>query len=773
MSDAWGLSGNYHEFAFGLPRDDDGNFYIGLNVAFFSPKWWHGKSPEPWRGWVIRVTPDGEAQPVASGFRSPCGLGRNLEGDLFITDNQGDWMPTSPIFHLQEGSCYGHPASLDWTEGYRSEGKTSTDTDPPLIERAPAAAWIPYKWSRSTGNLVACPEDNEAFGPFAGQMFVAELTNGNILRASFEKVRGQYQGAVFLFRQGVGSSVRARFAPDGSIFLGRTNRGWGGQSPADGLARIRPTGELPMEMRHVAITSEGFDVHMTRPIAADCNPGAADVALEQFDYNYWWEYGSPELRTRAVAVKGVRVSEDRRTLSILADVKPGKVARCVLSNIVAEGGQPLLHTEFDYTVNQLPEGPLYRDHVAKLVPAPDPIEDWNEGWVLLTDGDAGDAWSGDGWRVLDPSAEKASLDVRNAKTIVIREQAPAEGENGPRWRSLVHDGTDDASLMTCRYDHEAIITNIDFFLPEGGEAGVYLQGRYEVRLRDTKPGAKLTLDDIGGIGEGKDFPGRAPAFHSFRGPGTWNTLTKFDEAGNKIADARFLRVRVNDVLLHENVVVPGPTAGAPFSDEAAAGPMVLRAGSNGAAFRRISFRTIERPEDDEGFEPLFNRIHLEGWKQRGKADWSVEDGVIVGRGEVGHLFSPRDDYRNFEFRAQVKISSGGNSGMYFRTALGDGWPAGYEAQVNSDYPPDPIKTGSLYGMAPVKTSIVPPNTWFEQHILCRDVDEGVRITIRLNGVEVVDYVDTERKHASGHFALQQHHVGSEVRYRNLEVRELR
>ena len=37
IANEWGLSGNYHEFAFGLPRDAEGNFYASLNVAFLSP----------------------------------------------------------------------------------------------------------------------------------------------------------------------------------------------------------------------------------------------------------------------------------------------------------------------------------------------------------------------------------------------------------------------------------------------------------------------------------------------------------------------------------------------------------------------------------------------------------------------------------------------------------------------------------------------------------------------------------------------------------------
>ncbi|MFT7463651.1 MAG: glucose/arabinose dehydrogenase, partial [Pseudohongiellaceae bacterium] len=88
VSDAWGLSGNYHEFAFGLPNDDQGKLYVSLNVGFLEPEWWLGRAVAPYRGWILQIDPvSGETVPFASGLRSPCGLGLNESGDLFVTDN--------------------------------------------------------------------------------------------------------------------------------------------------------------------------------------------------------------------------------------------------------------------------------------------------------------------------------------------------------------------------------------------------------------------------------------------------------------------------------------------------------------------------------------------------------------------------------------------------------------------------------------------------------------------------------------------------------------
>ena len=130
VSDAWGLSGNYHEFAFGLARDPAGNFYVGLGSASgggVSRFEMHGEfregvltpgsghySPTPWRGWVVRIAPDGALTPIGAGFRQPSGLVLDPGGRLLVTDNQGDWIGTSPIHHVTEGKFHGHPGALVW-----------------------------------------------------------------------------------------------------------------------------------------------------------------------------------------------------------------------------------------------------------------------------------------------------------------------------------------------------------------------------------------------------------------------------------------------------------------------------------------------------------------------------------------------------------------------------------------------------------------------------------------------------------------------------------
>lgn len=177
----------------------------------------------------------------------------------------------------------------------------------------------------------------------------------------------------------------------------------------------------------------------------------------------------------------------------------------------------------------------------------------------------------------------------------------------------------------------------------------------------------------------------------------------------------------------------------------------------------------KKPEADaEGWMVIFDGKTLEGWKASEKpANWTVEEGTITGRGERSHLFYMGEEFENLEFKADVKLNKGGNSGMYFRTEFGPGWPKGYEAQVNNSSS-DPVRTGSLYYLAKVFEQHVPDDTWWTQHVIC----DGNHITIKVNDKVLVDFVDEKNTYKKGLLALQQHDPGSVVHYKNLKVKKL-
>jgi hypothetical protein len=188
-----------------------------------------------------------------------------------------------------------------------------------------------------------------------------------------------------------------------------------------------------------------------------------------------------------------------------------------------------------------------------------------------------------------------------------------------------------------------------------------------------------------------------------------------------------------------------------------------------AALAIVSASAADEKKDEKGFVQLFNGKDLSGWKTHpdDKAKWAVEDGLLVGRGLKGHLFSERGDYENFVYRVEAMINNHGNSGQYFRTAYGKSFPKGYEAQINSTHG-DPVRTGSLYNFVKVLDQLHKPDEWFTQEVTAI----GNHIVIKVNGKTTVDFVDPKNTYTKGHFALQQHDPGTVVKFRKIEVKEL-
>ncbi len=180
---------------------------------------------------------------------------------------------------------------------------------------------------------------------------------------------------------------------------------------------------------------------------------------------------------------------------------------------------------------------------------------------------------------------------------------------------------------------------------------------------------------------------------------------------------------------------------------------------------------------EEKWVTLFDGKTLEGWEKIGKdtSKWEVKEGALAGSGEASMLVNTTGPYKNFRYRAEVKINDKGNSGLYFRTTRKPGFTDGYEAQIDSTHT-DPIRTGSLYGMCHVYQQHVKPDTWFVYELEVRDdVWRGkavTRIKITLDGNELFEYLDFAQTFKEGHFAFQQHDPGSYVFIRKVEVMEL-
>ena len=343
-NDDWGVSGNYHEFAFGPKFDAAGNAWVTLNVGFCGAL---GKSVAPWRGWAVKITPEGELVPVCDGLRSPNGIGRWRDGEMFYVDNQGDWVATCRLTHLAPGSWAGHPASLRWRDDLE-EGAT-----PPLL---PAAVWFPYgRMGQSVADL-ALDETDGRFGPFTGQFFTGDQTRATIMRVSLENVDGLYQGACYPFLEGLDSGVnRLAFAADGSLWVGETDRGWGSIGwKRDGLQRVVWRGTAPFEIREVRATPQGFLVEFTAPVddAATLRPDAWRVTSHTYAHHA--DYGAPEIDRREHAITGIARYENSVHLA-LDELRTGYVYAIEAGDEVrGDDGRELVHREAYYTLQRVP-----------------------------------------------------------------------------------------------------------------------------------------------------------------------------------------------------------------------------------------------------------------------------------------------------------------------------------------------------------------------------------------------------------------------------------
>lgn len=187
----------------------------------------------------------------------------------------------------------------------------------------------------------------------------------------------------------------------------------------------------------------------------------------------------------------------------------------------------------------------------------------------------------------------------------------------------------------------------------------------------------------------------------------------------------------------------------------------------------------QKADSAEKWVSLFDGKTLDGWNvvefPGNATKWEVKDGAISGSGAASMLVTDKGGYKNFRYRAEVKINDKGNSGLYFYTTPKPGFTDGIEAQIDSTHS-DPIRTGSLYGMCHVYERYVEPDTWFTYELeVQHDVWRGrpvIYMSVRLDGKELYRYLDFEQKFKEGHFAFQQHDPGSKVSIRKVEVMEL-
>jgi regulation of enolase protein 1 (concanavalin A-like superfamily) len=343
----WPFDGNFHEFAFGLLYKD-GFFYLNLSVSINLG----GASTVPQgsddRGTHLKIDKDtGAVEYVAGGLRTPHGIGWGPEDSIFVTDNQGGWLPANKLIHIQPGRFYNH-----YTTGPDGDPGRFDDQQP-----TPPALWLPHnEIANSPSQPMLIPS-----GPFAGQMWIGDVTYGGIQRAFLEKVEGEYQGAYFRMTQGLESGItHMLLEDDGSIIVGGLGAGgnWGQTGKLQfGLQKLVPNGTETFDIQRMELAEGGFDLTYTKPLSDAALTDLADkYQVQQWTYVPTSSYGGPKVDEESLTVTDATVSEDRMTVSLEIDgLKPNRVVYVRSPRpFDAQDGDELLSTEAWYTLNNLP-----------------------------------------------------------------------------------------------------------------------------------------------------------------------------------------------------------------------------------------------------------------------------------------------------------------------------------------------------------------------------------------------------------------------------------
>ena len=359
VSDGWEITGDYHEYAFGSDFDKQGNLWVVLCLTGSF------NSNCTYRGWCLRITPEGKVIPTCGGIRSPGGIGMNADGDVFYTDNQGPWNGTCSLKHLKPGSFQGHPGGNRW---YDQAPELKKPAEPQsgsrmmveakkIPELLPPAIYFPYRRMGQSASGVACDTTGK-FGPFKNQLFVGDQTNSTVMRVYLKKVQGRYQGACFPFREGFGSgTLGMTMAPNGTLFVGGTNRGWGsrGNKPF-AWERLTWTGKTPFEVLEMHAQPDGFELTFTQPVDPATAANVKSYNMATHTYIYQASYGSPEVDQTTPNITRAEVSSDNLKVRLYVDkLAEGHVHELQLSGVRSAAQLPLLHDMAYYTLNYIPE----------------------------------------------------------------------------------------------------------------------------------------------------------------------------------------------------------------------------------------------------------------------------------------------------------------------------------------------------------------------------------------------------------------------------------
>jgi len=327
------------EFAMGMVYRDS-VFYGAL-----ATNWPLDAKQSDERGCIIQLQPKtGGFKNFACGTRTANGMVLGPNDDLFVTENQGNWVPSSKLLHIQQGRFYGvHkpvPGPFD------------------NVPETPPAIWLDH------GNIGITPSQPAYLksGIYAGQMIAGDENLGTLQRYFLEKVGGEYQGCVFRFSGGLDAGAnRLIVGPDGAMYVGGIGTpdwgGWSWNNKFYGLQRMMYNGKKTFEM--LAVRSMGptsLELEFTTPVGTGADK-AASYQVKQWFYKPEVTYGVGKQTVENLTVNSVKVSSDKLKVTLeIAGMKVKNVVYLKLTGVNSAENAASWTTEAWYTQNAFGPG---------------------------------------------------------------------------------------------------------------------------------------------------------------------------------------------------------------------------------------------------------------------------------------------------------------------------------------------------------------------------------------------------------------------------------
>lgn len=317
----WDLTSGFHAFCFDLHTDPQGNFYF----AFGSPVRGGGRSFERMgrhHGAVIKVSKDGtQLERYATGLRAPNGIGVGPDGQVTSGDNEGTFVPRSPINWITKGSFHG---VVDSAADYKEMKTTPTVNErkhgrPTHLEPSEAPkplAWLPKSVDNSGGGQTWVTSNQ--WGPFEGELLHLSYGRSAMYLVLKEFVNGQIQGGVVPFKLRFTSScMRARFNDkDGQLYVSglkgwQTNAGKSG-----GFDRVRYTGEAVNMPSGLNIQEGKIRISFTAKLDDELAEDPESYSIKSSDIIWSQNYGSKDINPKSYAVKSAKLLDDGKTVEL-------------------------------------------------------------------------------------------------------------------------------------------------------------------------------------------------------------------------------------------------------------------------------------------------------------------------------------------------------------------------------------------------------------------------------------------------------------------------